>query len=68
LKFSEFKEEQLALLLTHEMAHYLLDHQFLRVFKAFFVNHIYAKFIKRNAGFLELYDPTREEFKKKTSN
>jgi len=36
--------------------------------KAVFVNKIYNKFVLRGAGFKEVYDPTREEFKKKVAN
>ena len=58
-------EERLAVLLSHEMAHYLLDHQVLRLAKGYFVNNIYSKFVFRNAGFREAYDPTKQEFREK---
>lgn len=37
----------------------------LRLAKGYFVNNIYSKFIFRNAGFREAYDPTKQEFREK---
>jgi hypothetical protein len=62
------KEDHLALLLSHELAHFLLDHQVHRVGKGLFMNKIYSKFIFRNAGFKDVYDPTKVEFKEKVAN
>jgi hypothetical protein len=52
-------------LIAHELAHFLLDHQVLRLSKGWFVNNILSRFVFRNAGFREVYDPTKEEFKEK---
>jgi len=65
LQLTDMNEERLAVLLSHEMAHYLLDHQVLRLAKGYFVNNIYSKFVFRNAGFREAYDPTKQEFREK---
>jgi Zn-dependent protease with chaperone function len=61
------QEDQVALLLAHELSHFLLDHQFYRLVKALFVNKIASKLIK-TAGFKEVYDPTKEEFKLKVAD
>jgi hypothetical protein len=61
-------EEQLALLIAHELSHFLLDHQVLRLAKGFFNKNIYSKLIFRNAGFKEVYDPTKQEFRDKVVN
>jgi len=37
----------------------------LRLFKAFLVNKVCSEFFLRGAGFHDVYDPTKEEFKKK---
>ena len=59
------KEESLALLLSHELSHYLLDHQPTRIFKSLFVNEIQNKIFKSTKA-KEIYDPAREEYKKKS--
>ena len=65
LQLTDMNEERLAVLLSHELAHYLLDHQVLRLAKGYFVKNIYSKFVFRNAGFREAYDPTKQEFRDK---
>lgn len=65
LQLTSMREEQLALLIAHELSHYLLDHQVLRLAKAYFITHVYSRFIFRNAGFKEIYDPTKQEFRDK---
>lgn len=65
LKLAEMKEEGVALLLAHELAHFVLDHQVNRVGKAIFNNKLMNKLFFKNAGFKDVYDPTRVEFKEK---
>jgi hypothetical protein len=59
------KEEGVALLIAHELSHYILDHQPYRIFKSVFVNRVKNLLFFRNAGFREVYDPTKQEFKDK---
>ena len=68
LKLAQMKEEGVALLIAHELAHYILDHQVYRVSKALFVNKFKSIFFFRNAGFREVYDPTKEEFRAKVAD
>lgn len=63
LKLAQMKEEGVALLLAHELAHFILDHQVYRLSKAFFVYKVKSLVFFRNAGFREVYDPTKEEFR-----
>lgn len=65
LKLANMKEEGVALLVAHELSHFILDHQPYRIFKAFFVNKIKSILFFKNAGFREIYDPTKQEFKEK---
>ncbi|TNV83821.1 hypothetical protein FGO68_gene14586 [Halteria grandinella] len=64
LDLSSLSEPHLALLLSHELSHYLLDHQLLRLAKAYFANSLYPRFFKRTAG-IDLLDPARDEFRSK---
>lgn len=59
-------EKHLALMISHELGHYLLDHNVQRTFVAFFWAYIYRN-IFRLASQKEVYDPVTEEFKRKTS-
>ena len=47
LKLASMQEEQVALLISHELAHFLLDHQVLRLAKAFFVNRVFNKYFRK---------------------
>jgi len=62
LNLGDMCEEEVALLVCHELAHYLLDHQVLRIINNFLVNNIVYKYLKA-APQPEVYDPTREQFK-----
>lgn len=67
LKLGGMREEDVALLLAHELSHYLLDHSFYRLVKSLFVNKVVARMM-RGAGFKEVYDPTKEEFKTRVAD
>jgi hypothetical protein len=62
------QEEHLALLLSHELAHYLLEHQPLRLAKDFLVNDLYRRLFRFKPGYTELHDPIKDEFRAKVSN
>jgi hypothetical protein len=62
------KEEGVALLLAHELAHFVLDHQVYRISKSLIANKIRDLILPKNAGFKEVYDPTKEEFRKKVAD
>eukprot|EP00347_Sterkiella_histriomuscorum_P010065 403338818 len=68
LKQGDMQEEQVALLLCHELSHYLLDHQVLRIMKSiihnFFINTLSYKKIRERQD--EFQDPVFEEYRNKT--
>ena len=68
LKLAQMKEEAVAVLVAHELAHFVLDHQVYRVVKAGFVNKVKDILVFKNAGFREVYDPTKQEFKEKVAD
>ena len=55
-------------MIAHELAHFVLDHQVYRVAKSLFVNKVKSLLFFRNAGFREVYDPTRDEFRAKVAD
>ncbi|CDW80167.1 m48 family [Stylonychia lemnae] len=66
LKIAEMKEEQVALLICHELAHYILDHQIQRLLNSL------GHYMLKDLGLFKLKsdikfrDPTLDEFKKRT--
>lgn len=65
LKVADMKEEQVSLLIGHELAHYLLDHQPLRLLKWLMVTHVVNKlFVMPNKH--SLHEPVVQDFKDKT--
>ena len=66
MKLADMKEEKIALIICHELAHYLLDHQVLRLTKAIGQHYFSGKKFFKHATSIEVYDPILEEFMKKT--
>ena len=54
-------EKKLALLISHELSHYLLDHQAARITKVVFNEYIYRNYFRTKE--IEIYDPIKEDFK-----
>lgn len=65
LSLSIQDEQALALLISHELAHYLLDHNVKRSFVSFFWAYIHRNLFRMPSS-SEIYDPLTLEFKERT--
>lgn len=63
LKLAKDSDEKLAYFLCHEMSHFLLGHQPLRLWNGFAAVN-FSKYMK-SAIDKEVYDPVKEEFKER---
>ena len=64
-KLSEFTEEKLALLICHEMSHFLLGHNSRRIIISYFHWDLYKKWFKTGHE-KEFSDPRLDELKERT--
>lgn len=65
-KLANYTEEKLALLICHELSHYLLDHNSKRIIISYFHWEFFKKWFKSIQDNCELYDPRTEEFKERS--
>jgi len=69
LKLAEDNELLLSLLVSHELAHYLLDHQIQKVLNGFFYVYCYKKLFPskdwREHEEIVVHDPLKNEFEDK---
>jgi predicted SprT family Zn-dependent metalloprotease len=66
LKLASMDEARLALLVSHELAHYLMDHQVNRLAVSWFREHVYTKAFKVKSQRLAETDPIKNDFKART--
>ena len=64
LKVAGMDEAKLALLVSHELSHYLLDHQVSRIGCSMYRENVWKRYF--NLAKQDFYDPVREDFKEKT--
>ena len=65
LKVAGMDEAKLALLISHELSHYLLGHQVERIGHAIFTEYLKKRWFRMTEQ-KDIYDPVREDFKLKT--
>ena len=66
LKVAGMDEAKLALLVSHELAHYLMDHQVSRLLNAYFRVTFFAPIMARYSSRGEPDDPVKTDFRKRT--
>ena len=63
LRLTDMDEAKLALLISHEFAHYLMDHQILRLFLGMIREKILSHILpKKNTMDSSSVDPVRKDF------
>ena len=62
LRVAAMDEPKLALFISHELAHYLMDHQVSRLVNMLFREYIWTPWVGKWQQ-KDVYDPVREDFK-----
>jgi hypothetical protein len=66
LKVTDSDPKELALLMCHELSHFLLDHQSSRVTQYLLNEKLKTEYFKTSLERAKVYDPVVEEFDKRT--